>query len=798
MNSLPTRFCLAPVALFLLLASSGENLFAADPPLNLPPPARLKINFDRDIRPILETSCLRCHGPQKPRSHFRLDYREGALAGGDDNTNDIVPGDSAKSFLIAYVARQVPDLEMPPEGRGTPLTPQQVGLLRAWIDQGANWHTTNQPVAFNLVVSPTLGGFAVQGNQAKFRELEGTKEGVSGGVNDFSATEQISPTEKVSLTGHAIVPDQDFDFQLALDKTDQGFIHAGFDQWRKYYAADGGFDPAVFPSDFNSDRNLYVDNGRAWIDFGLDLPRWPQIVLGYEYQYRQGNESTLDWGNVSGNPTGKNIYPASQSLDEQTHSIKLDITKEFDDWRLENNARLDFYTENNQGAETSFTGTMPDEFVATHDNYHQVQGMDTLMLEKQIKDWWFFSGGLYYSRLSGSDFFNQTTAFTGFSLTPLSSQQVTLSRQSEIFSLANLFTPLDYLTLSLDTQNEWTRENGFGEGIPDLELGGFEQAAAASSLDEFKASQSANFRFTKIPFSVIFGDARFSEDQYSISQDEEAGGADALQNETAADNFRYDLKTGFSTSPWRWVDWTTQYERSSSDTDYNHLQDFFDGVFGPASGPTNGYPAFILDRTITSDQFETKLVLRPANWLKTTLTYQISDTDYSSKTDPAYDFALAELVSDGGFIATGHSDLQTYGLNATITPWRRLYFSGSFTFSRARTVTADNGDPSLVPYEGNIITFNAAANYALNDKTSLQISYNLSRADYSENNAVAGIPAGLDYLRNDLIIGLTRKLTKNLSGTLRYQFSQYDEPSGGNVNNFTANGIMATLTFRWP
>jgi hypothetical protein len=798
MNSLPTRFCLPPVAMFLLLASSGENLFAADPPLNLPPPASFKINFDRDIRPILETSCLRCHGPQKPRSHFRLDYREGALAGGDDNTNDIVPGDSAKSFLIAYVARQVPDLEMPPAGRGAPLTSQQVGLLRAWIDQGAGWHTTNQPVAFNLVVSPTLGGFAVSGNQAKFRELEGTKEGISGGVNDFSATEQISPTEKVSLTGHAIVPDQDFDFQLALDKTDQGFIHAGFDQWRKYYAADGGFDPAVFPSDFNSDRDLYVDNGRAWIDFGLDLPRWPQIVLGYEYQYRQGNESTLDWGNVSGNPTGKNIYPASQSLDEQTHSLKLDITREFDDWHLENNARLDFYTENNQGAEASFAGTMPDEFIATHDNYHQVQGMDTLMLEKQIKDWWFFSGGLYYSRLSGSDFFNQTTAFTGFSLPPLSSQQVTLSRQSEIFSLANLFTPLEYLTLSLDTQNEWTRENGFGEGIPDLELGGFEQAAAASSLDEFKASQGASFRFTKIPFSVIFGDARFSEDQYSISQDEEAGGADALQNETAADNFRYDLKTGFSTSPWRWVDWTTQYERSSSDTDYNHLQDFFAGGFGPAFGPTNGYPGFILDRTITSDQFETKLVLRPANWLKTTLTYQISDTDYSSKTDPAYDFALAELVSDGGFIAAGHSDLQTYGLNATITPWRRLYFSGAFTFSRARTVTADNGDSSIVPYEGNIITFNAAANYALNDKTSLQISYNLSRADYSENNAVVGIPAGLDYLRHDLIIGLTRKLTKNLSGTLRYQFSQYDEPSGGNVNNFTANGIMATLTFRWP
>src|ERR1700728_4415921 len=172
------------VAFIFVSVAVLPNALAEDIAQNLPAPATVKINFDHDIRPILETSCLRCHGPQKPRSHFRLDYREGALAGGDDNTNDIVPGDSAKSFLIAYVARQVPDLEMPPEGRGTPLTPQQVGLLRAWIDQGAGWHTTNQPVAFNLVVSPTLGGFAVQGNQAKFRELEGTREGVSGGVND--------------------------------------------------------------------------------------------------------------------------------------------------------------------------------------------------------------------------------------------------------------------------------------------------------------------------------------------------------------------------------------------------------------------------------------------------------------------------------------------------------------------------------------------------------------------------------------------------------------------------------------
>ncbi len=789
MKIFPTIKTGLPAAFIALCALMNKAAFSAEPSQNPPPPsADAKIEFDRDIRPIFEISCVRCHGPQKPKSHFRLDDRMAALAGGDQNTNDIVPGDSMKSQLISYVARQVPDMEMPPDGKGDPLTPKQVGLLRAWIDQGANWDTTNQPPALNLTFAPTLRWFDVQGNQGKFRELEGTKPGFSEGMEKFSVTQQLSPHEKLSLDGHAIVPNQDFDFKLALEKTGLGFVHAGFDQWRKYYNDTGGFDPSVVPSQFNLDRNLHVDNGRAWVDFGLDRPRWPQIVLGYEFQYRKGNESTLDWGIAN----GKNIYPATQSVDEQTHIIKLDVTKNFDDWHLEDNARVEFYTGKNTGHEAGilFGGATPDEFITTGDDYRQVQGMNTLMLEKQIRDWWFLSGGFYYSQLSGSDYFNQTTAIPAFNFnTVLSSQQITLSRQSEIFSVASLFTPMDHLTISLGTQNEWTRESGFSTSIPDLEFGG--NVPVNSSLDEFKASQSANVRFTKIPFSVIFGDVSFSEDSYSIYQAEEP---DTFRHETAANNFRYDLKPGFSTSPWRWLGLTAQYERQYSTTDYNPLTDIFNGV----PGPTNGYPGFILDRTIQSDQFETKLVLRPATWLKTTLTYQITSTDYSSKTDPAFDFNLGESVSGGGPVADGNYHLHTYGISATITPFRRFYFSSAFTYSQSRAVTADNGDPSIVPYEGNIYTLTTIATYALNPKTGVQVAYNFSHANYAENNAAAGIPAGLDYTRNDLIIGLTRQFTRGLSGALHYEFSQYAEPSTGNANNFTANGVFAMLIYRWP
>jgi hypothetical protein len=791
----------ACVVLFLAVCPA---LFADETRTNqLPPSAGVKINFDRDVRPIFETSCVRCHGPEKPKSHFRLDNGESALKGGDENTNDIVPGDSSRSLLINYVTRQVPDMEMPPVGKGNPLTPQQTALLRAWIDQGANWTTTNQLPQTALTFAPTLRWFDVSGNQSKFRELEGVNTGFSGGAEEFSFTQQVTSDEKISVTGHVIVPNQDIDVKLAVDNTDLGFVHAGIDEWRTYYNDVGGYDPVVTPPEFSLNRNLYVDNGDVWIDFGLVLPHRPQVVLGYEYQFQNGNQSMLDWGPVYYQPVGpypsyKSIYPATQAVDEHTHIVKLEVTHDFDDWHLANSARLEFYSENNLGTETAINntgGTSPDTFINTQDNYQSTQGMDTLMLKKQIRDWWFLSGGFYYSKLEGSDFFNQTTISTAVPGGQLSSQQITLSQQSEIFSVASLFTPLTYLTFSLGSQNEWTSESGFGNSIPDLDLGQLDSPAAnapaSSNSDLFKTSQNASLRYTKIPFTALFADGRF--DQESVSQFQQQDPDDptkVTETQTDATNYRYDVQTGFNTSPWSWLALNAQYQYQLSDTDYNYPIDVANNINGPSA-----YPGFILNRKIKTDGFETKLDLRPANWIKTTLSYQIAGTDYSSVTDLA--FRNVTVVSPGGPIMDGTFNTQTYGLSATITPIQRLYLYSAFTYTRSRTVTASDGDPSIVPYSGNIYTLNTTATFALNEKTSLQAGYAFSYANYGQNNAAAGLPLGIDFTRNRVIVGLTRQITKRLSGALHYEYSEYSEPSNGGANNFTAQGIFATLVYKW-
>ncbi len=753
----------------------------------LPPAVDQVVDFTRDIQPIFQDSCLRCHGPEKPKSHFRLDNRASALAGGDSNRNDIIPRDSAKSILIHYVAYTVQDMEMPPAGKGEQLTPRQIGLLRAWIDQGAKWNTNGHPNSATTIVESTVGGFDVHGNKAKFRELEGVTDGFSGGIEKFSMVQPLGPDEKLSLDGHLIAPEQNMGLKLGLDKTDVGFVHAGFEQWRKYYAADGGFDPAVKPPQFTPNSDLYLDDGHAWVDFGLNLPHLPQMVFGYEYQYRNGTESTLDWGDAN----GKNIYPARQAVDERTHILKFDVTNDLSGWHLEDSARVEFYTEKNQGAEAGILsgGAIPSLSINTRDDYHQVQGMNTSTFEKPVRDWWLLSGGFCYSRLEASDFFNQTTAIPAFKVNAvLNSQQITLSRDSDIVSVASLFTPLEYLTFSIGAQNEWDHEQGFGASVPDLELG--LNTPASASVDEFKASQQASFRFTKIPWTVVSGAARLEEENVSEYQSEDPA---EFTRDTAANNRRYNVQLGFSTSPWRAFEFSAQFRRDDSKTDYGQLVDIYNGLYGP----TNGYPAFILNRDIRNDVLETKLAWRPATWLKATLTYQISATDYSSKTDPAINPGSLEQVSPGGPVLDGTYDAQTFGLGATVTPIRRLYFSGAFTYSFSRAVTADNGDPSVAPYRGDIFTLNASATYALNTKTSLQASYDFSCASYGENNAAAGIPLGLDYTRHDLSLGLTRKFSPRVAGSLRYTFSQYSEPSSGNAYDYCAQGIFAALTCKF-
>ena len=106
-------------------------------PKKLPTPAA-SYDFEKDVRAVFENSCLQCHNAEKDKGGLRLETRELAVKGGDEH-QAFIPGKSAESAMIHFAARLVDEMEMPPKGKGDPLTPEQIGKLRAWIDAGAPW-----------------------------------------------------------------------------------------------------------------------------------------------------------------------------------------------------------------------------------------------------------------------------------------------------------------------------------------------------------------------------------------------------------------------------------------------------------------------------------------------------------------------------------------------------------------------------------------------------------------------------------------------------------------------------------
>jgi mono/diheme cytochrome c family protein len=93
------------------------------------------VDYQTQIQPLFESRCIKCHGPEKQKSGFRVDQRLLMLKGGDSGRKAIVPGEPGKSHLIELLKSTDDDEVMPPKSE--PLAQAQIALLEKWIAEGA-------------------------------------------------------------------------------------------------------------------------------------------------------------------------------------------------------------------------------------------------------------------------------------------------------------------------------------------------------------------------------------------------------------------------------------------------------------------------------------------------------------------------------------------------------------------------------------------------------------------------------------------------------------------------------------
>ena len=106
-------------------------------PLILSQEPSSKVSFIREIEPVLQQRCQKCHGPDKQQGGLRLDQRPSLLLGGDSGLPAVIPGEPASSPLNLRIHSLEVEERMPPEGE--PLTRKEKELLDLWVLQGAIW-----------------------------------------------------------------------------------------------------------------------------------------------------------------------------------------------------------------------------------------------------------------------------------------------------------------------------------------------------------------------------------------------------------------------------------------------------------------------------------------------------------------------------------------------------------------------------------------------------------------------------------------------------------------------------------
>src|SRR5689334_6173231 len=95
-----------------------------------------KVDFARDVQPIFRQHCVGCHGATIHQAGLRLDRRSDAMRGGTLTPGVIHPGDGGSSFLYMKLSGAQFGPQMPPTG---PLLPEQIAIVKRWIDEGAEW-----------------------------------------------------------------------------------------------------------------------------------------------------------------------------------------------------------------------------------------------------------------------------------------------------------------------------------------------------------------------------------------------------------------------------------------------------------------------------------------------------------------------------------------------------------------------------------------------------------------------------------------------------------------------------------
>jgi hypothetical protein len=512
------------------------------------------------------------------------------------------------------------------------------------------------------------------------------------------------------------------------------------------------------------------------------LPNLPKVTVGYEHQFRDGEKSLLEWGGVTQGADTRKIYPSSKHVHEYTDIVKLSGEYDISKVHLRDDFRYERFSSDSTRADTSVNlNTSSSQTITVRENNDHDAFYNTFRMDSHVNDKVYWSLGYLYSSLAGH---GNLQVVTPPPVGPFGNNWTTsdidVDLYSHVVNLNSMFGPFKGLVLYGGLQAEKTETHGFTDALLTQGAGPATTNVIHTANDTKSLSETLGMRYTKIPYTTVYVEGRWDEEQVDRDDAETQNGASSLALDSDQTAFRQDYRAGFNTAPIPRVTLAGRYRHYIDHDDFDYDTD-----------TVTGYPGFITAQSFTTDEAMGKLTLRPCSRFSTSFTYQLVSTDIRTSTE------AVPLLAPGGSLQSGNYDANIYSVSATVTPMSRWYLTGYFSLQDTRTAAFANHDPSVITYRGNVYTVMGTTGYALDNQTDFTVEYSYSRSDNFTDNSAAGLPLGLNFQRHAVQAGISRKIGKNVIARLRYGFYSYDESSTGGINDYTAHLTSASCTVRF-
>jgi len=225
--------------------------------------AQEKVDFKKDVAPILEERCWYCHGEDEQESGLRLDLRPWMLRGGDSGLPGVVAGKPDESYLLDVINHADPDRKMPPDEDKLPA--KEIALLTRWIKEGAVW-----PGQMDAKLDETVDHWSFQPVRQEFAHdsidafLQEKLDDAGLSFSAPAAPQALIRRASIVLTGLAPTPERTASFVASFDRD-----------------ADAAYSELI-------DELLASPHfGERWAQHWLDVIRWAETNGSESNMYRK-------------------------------------------------------------------------------------------------------------------------------------------------------------------------------------------------------------------------------------------------------------------------------------------------------------------------------------------------------------------------------------------------------------------------------------------------------------------------------------------------------------------------------